>query len=200
MRRGPLAAIANAALLLAPSIAHAHLVNTGLGPVYDGISHLFISFDDLLPVVAMALLAGLNGPVAGRRAVFALPAAWLAGGVAGYLAAVAILPTGITALSLLALGILTAADLKLRPAMVTALAVALGLLHGWLNGAAVALAGRDAIGLTGIAGSIFVVAALASALVVSLRRPWTRIAVRVSGSWIAASGLLLLGWTLSGRL
>jgi urease accessory protein len=35
--------------------------------------------------------------------------------------------------------------------------------------------------------------------VVSLRAPWTRIAVRVAGSWVAATGLLLLGWTLSGR-
>jgi hydrogenase/urease accessory protein HupE len=189
-----------AVLLLAPAVAHAHLVNTGLGPVYDGISHLFQTFDDLLPVVAMALLAGLNGPIAGRRALFALPVAWLAGGMAGYVSGVALLPAGITTLSLLALGILTAVDRKFGPAIVTALAVALGLLHGWLNGAAIALAGREAIGLIGIAGAIFVVAALASALVISLRRPWTRIAVRATGSWIAATGLLLLGWTLSGRM
>ena len=35
----------------------------------------------------------------------------------------------------------------------------------------------------------------AAALVVALRAPWTRIAVRVAGSWIAAIGLLLLGWS-----
>jgi hydrogenase/urease accessory protein HupE len=173
-------------------------MTTGLGPVYDGISHLFLTFDDLLPVVAMALLAGLNGPAAGRRALFILPAAWLAGGVAGFATGVAPLPAGITSLSLLALGILTAADLKLAPAAVTALAAALGMVHGWLNGAAIALAGREATGLFGIAGAIFLLVALVSALVVSLRRPWTRIAVRVAGSWIAAIGLLLLGWSLRG--
>jgi hydrogenase/urease accessory protein HupE len=200
MRRNPLVAIAGAALLLLPAMAHAHLLNTGLGPVYDGMLHLFLTFDDLLPVVAMALLAGLNGPVAGRRALFVLPAAWLAGGVAGYLSAVALLPAGITVLSLLAVGILTAADRRFGPAVVTALALALGLLHGWLNGAAIATAGREATGLIGIASAIFVIAALVSALVVSLRLPWTRIAVRVTGSWIAATGLLLLGWMLSGRL
>jgi hypothetical protein len=27
-----------------------------------------------------------------------------------------------------------------------------------------------------------------------LRPPWARIAVRVAGSWIVATGLLLLGW------
>jgi hydrogenase/urease accessory protein HupE len=187
------------ALLFWPGAVHAHLMTTGLGPVYDGISHLFLTFDDLLPVVAMAFLAGLNGPAAGRRALFILPLAWIAGGAAGFLTGVAPLPAGVTSLSLLALGILTAADRRLAPAVVTALAVALGMVHGWLNGAAIAVAGREASGLVGIAGATFLLVALVSALVVSLRRPWTRIAVRVAGSWIAAIGLLLLGWTLSGR-
>ncbi len=82
----------------------------------------------------------------------------------------------------------------------TALALALGLVHGWLNGAAIVAAGREASGLVGISSAIFVLVALISARVVSLQRPWTRIVVRVAGSWIAAIGLLLLGWTLSGRL
>lgn len=199
MRRRALVFGAGGGLLLWPGAAHAHLMTTGLGPIYDGISHLFLTFDDLLPVVAMALLAGLNGPATGRRALFILPAAWLAGGAAGYLTGVAPLPAGVTSLSFLALGILTATNLKLAPSAVTALAVALGMVHGWLNGSAIALAGREASGLVGIAGAIFLLVALVSALVVSLERPWVRIAVRVAGSWIAAIGLLLLGWTLSGR-
>jgi hydrogenase/urease accessory protein HupE len=200
MRRRALALGAGGALLLWPAVAHAHLVTTGLGPVYDGISHLFLTFDDLLPVAAMALLAGLNGAAAGRRALFALPFAWLVAGVAGYQSGTAVLPGGVTALSFLALGILTAADRRLEPGLVTTLAVILGLVHGWLNGASIATAGREVIGLIGITAAIFLLLALVSARVVSLRRPWTRIAVRVAGSWIAAIGLLLLGWTLSGRL
>jgi hypothetical protein len=43
---------------------------------------------------------------------------------------------------------------------------------------------------------LFVVVALAAAMVVAIRAPWGRIAVRVAGSWIVAIGLLLLGWTL----
>jgi urease accessory protein len=50
--------------------------------------------------------------------------------------------------------------------------------------------------LVGMISALFVVVALVAALVVSLTRPWTRIAVRVAGSWIAATGLLLLGWSL----
>lgn len=194
-----LAACAAAAALLAPSAAHAHLVTTGLGPVYDGVSHLFVSFDDLLPVVAMALLGGLNGPVAGRRALFVLPAAWLLGGAAGFFAGLAPPSAGVAAASFLVLGVLTAVDRRLPASAVAALAAALGLAHGFLNGASLAASGREATGLFGIAGAIFLLVALLAALVVSLRRPGARIAVRVAGSWIAAMGLLFLGWTLSGR-
>jgi hydrogenase/urease accessory protein HupE len=199
MRRGFLRAGAVVSLWSLPGTAHAHLVTTGLGPVYDGISHLFLTFEDLLPVIAMALLAGLNGPPAARRVLFALPLAWLAAGVAGHWSGMAMLPAGFTALSLLALGILTAADRRLAPSLVAAVAVLLGLVHGWLNGAGIAAAGRETSGLVGIAGAIFLLVSLIAALVVSLRRPWNRIAVRVAGSWIAAIGLLQLGWTLSGR-
>jgi hydrogenase/urease accessory protein HupE len=188
--------IAALLLALAPTGASAHLTDTGLGPIYDGVAHLLLSFDDLLPVVALALLAGLNGPQAGRRVLFTLPLAWWVGGVAAFAIRMAPLPSGAAALSLLALGVLTAASARLNPALATTLAALLGLVHGALNGAAIAAAERSAMGLTGIAGTIFVVAALASALVVSLRASWTRIAVRVAGSWIAAAGLLMLGWSL----
>jgi urease accessory protein len=84
------------------------------------------------------------------------------------------------------------AELSLRT--VTLLAGLLGLVHGWLNGAgvhwSVSLVGVYA----GLVGGIFVVVALVSAFVISLQPAWTRIAVRVAGSWIVASGLLLLGW------
>ena len=74
-------------------------------------------------------------------------------------------------------------------------AVAVGLVHGFLNGAVVR-DGMGARGLAGIGAALFVVAALAAALVVSLRRPWARVAVRVAGSWVAAIGLLMVGWAL----
>jgi len=45
---------------------------------------------------------------------------------------------------------------------------------------------------------VFVLIVLAAALVVQLRAHWARIAVRVAGSWIAASGLLMLGWSFHG--
>jgi len=60
-----------------------YLVNTGLGPFYDGASHFVLTPEDLLPAVALALLAGQGGARTGRRALFALPGAWLVGGLGG---------------------------------------------------------------------------------------------------------------------
>jgi len=177
----------------------AHLVTTGLGPIYYGISHLLVSPDDLLPVLALGVLAGLSGATASRRALFALPVAWLLGGAVGYAIGRPVLADGVAACSSMVVGALVAASPRLSPGTVTGLACVIGLLHGWLNGAAIAGAQRDALGLAGIAGTTFVLIALVAALAVSLRSAAARIALRVAGSWIAAIGLLMLGWSLRGR-
>lgn len=192
-------ALATVALVFVPATAQAHLVSTGIGPVYDGIAHLFVSVEDLLPVLAIGLLAGLNGAPAGRWLLFCLPLAWLAGGVAGVEMPAALPAFSPAMLSMLVIGILTAVDFRLPPRAVGALAVGLGLIHGWQNGAAIQAAGLQATGLVGTAVAVFVFVALVAALVVALRRPWTRIVVRAAGSWVAATGLLMMGWTLSGR-
>lgn len=193
-RRGLLAALA----LLAPSVARAHLVNTGLGPFYDGVSHFALTPEDLLPALALALLAGQRGAAAGRRTLLGLPAAWLLGGLAGLAWPTSISSAALSAAPLLILGGLVAVEARLRPALVVGLAAALGLLHGYLNGSAMAQAGLGALGLLGIVASVSALAALGAALVVGIRAAWGRIAVRVAGSWIAAIGLLSLGWSLRG--
>ena len=191
--------IAALVVALTPASAEAHLVTTGLGPVYDGVTHLFCSPEDLVAAIALALLAGLNGPAAGRRALFGVTAGWLIGGLAG-LAGVAFLPSSATALSMILLGIATAAAARLSPALLFVAGAALGLGHGWLNGSAINEAARDGLALAGIVAAVFATSALASAFVVSLEAPWTRVAVRVLGSWIAAIGLLTLGWAIRASL
>ena len=192
-------ALAVAGILLAlPATSHAHLVSTGLGPFYDGVSHLALTPEDLLPALAIALLAGQNGARAGRLALFALPGAWLAGGLAGLALPTITTAAAVTTVSFLALGGLVAADARLRPEWVAGLAVVVGLLQGYLDGSGLAPAKLGALGLVGIVTTLFVVVALAAALVVALRVPGARIAVRVAGSWIVAIGLLLLGWSFHG--
>ena len=122
-----------ATLSVAPP-AHAHLVNTGFGPFDDGLTHLFVAPEDLLPVIALALLAGLRGPRFGRAVLFALPVAWMAGSTIGLLLAPPItLPLAQTILTI-ALGLLLATESRLSLAFADVLAILLGLLHGLLNG------------------------------------------------------------------
>ncbi len=59
--------------------------------------------------------------------------------------------------------------------------------------------GAGVLGLIGIMAALFVIVALVSAMVVSLKKPWTRIVVRVAGSWVAALGMLMFGWALRGQ-
>jgi urease accessory protein len=186
------------AALLQPSEAAAHLVTTGMGPVYDGIGHLLLTPEDLVPALAMALYAGLRGRVPGRRALFFFPLAWLLGGFAGLFAG-SMPAFPLSAVSFLLLGALIAADLRMPDKFFTILAVAVGIMHGFLNGIALKT-GPSGLGLLGIMAALFVLLAIISALVLSLKPPWARIVVRVAGSWVAAMGLLMIGWFFRGQV
>jgi hydrogenase/urease accessory protein HupE len=178
-----------------PLPAEAHLNSTGLGPIYDGALHLLLSPEDLVPAFAIALLAGLRGVRYARFALFVLPAAWLLGGLAG-MAAVPSSSTAVTVTSFLLLGALVAVDAHLSLRMLTGLALLLGLVHGHLNGAGMDQSGDGAQALIGLAAVLFILMALVGAFVTQLRQQWGRIAIRVLGSWIAACGLLMLGWAV----
>jgi urease accessory protein len=176
--------------------AEAHLNSTGMGPIYDGLVHFLMSPEDLAPVLALALLAGLRGASYGRRALFVLPAAWLLGGLIGLAATSASPHPVVSAFWFLLLGGLLAADAELSLRVTTALSILLGLYHGYLNGTGLGVSGVSAAVLLGLIFAVCVLIALAAALVVQLRASWARTAVRVAGSWIAASGLLMLGWAV----
>jgi len=178
--------------------AEAHLNATGMGPVYDGLMHFLTSPEDLVPALALALLAGLGGARHGRRAMFALPAAWWLGSLCGMFAASASAGALTASLSFLLLGGLVLADAKLSPRLLTAVCALLGLFHGYLNGTGMGFSVQAIAAVFGLAAAVFVVVVLVAALVVRLRAEWGRIAVRVGGSWIAASGLLMLGWFIRG--
>jgi len=50
--------------------------------------------------------------------------------------------------------------------------------------------------LMGMVATIFVVTALAAGAAIAFVWPPAKVAIRVLGSWTAATGLLLLGWSL----
>jgi urease accessory protein len=184
------------AFILVPVPAYAHLMNTGFGPFYDGLTHLFVTPEDLLPVVALTLLGGLRGPRCGRAVLFALPLTWLAAGVGGPLVASHLTLPAATAAVTIVLGALVAADVPLPLEVVAALASVLGLLNGGLNGSELGGARSSGLNMLGVACALFVVVALLAGQIASLRSAWARVVVRVAGSWVSAIGLLMLGWAL----
>ena len=190
------------AIFICPARADAHLVTTGLGPVYDGIGHFFMSPGDALAALALALLAGLRGTMAGRRALSVLPVAWLAGGVVGLTTMSSLSPPDefAGALTLLFLGIFIAADIVLSARAVAALATVVGAAQGFFDGAGLheAGSGRGVLQLVGVSVTLFVLVALAAATAVVAKPMWARTVVRVVGSWIGASGLLWTGWVIHG--
>ena len=191
------ALIAIFSLVIWPTHAAAHLVTTGLGPVYDGFGHLVMTPEDLVPALAIALFAGLRGASPGRRALFVLPLAWFGGGLLGVFVE-GLPPLPVAAISFLILGVLIAADLSLSQKLFTAVVIAVGIVHGVLNGIALK-EGAGILGLIGIMATLFVIVAIVSAFIVSLKKPWTRIVVRVAGSWVAAVGMLMFGWLMRGQ-
>lgn len=177
-----------------PIRADAHLVTTGLGPVYDGMEHMLLSPEQWIMVAGLALLAGLNGPAAGRAVLFSFSCAWLAGACAGHFFYLT-LPSLIPSAALLIVGGLVAADLKAVGNFVVVIAGVLGFLQGYLN--SVSFGATDGITLILLGACIvaFVIMTLSAGLVVGVQG-WRRIVVRVAGSWIAAIGILLAGWTI----
>jgi urease accessory protein len=154
-----------------------------------------MSPDDLVPAFALALLAGQCSAEVARRVLFVLPIAWLAGGVAG-LSVAAAPPPDLTWLIFMVLGGLVAAHLRPPGAAVVALACALGLLKGFINGSGMNAAGAGIAPLIGITATVFVVTTLAAVAPIAFTWAPAKIALRVLGSWTAATGLLLLGWSL----
>ena len=59
--RLPLCAFVVFTFLMYALPAEAHLNSTGMGPFYDGLMHFLMSPEDIVPVLALALLAGLRG-------------------------------------------------------------------------------------------------------------------------------------------
>ena len=175
------------------------MITTGLGPVYDGVAHFALTPEDSMTVAGLAVLAGLRGPAHGRRALFALVGVLVCRG--GRRTVDRAAREGFTAaLSLLVVGGLVAADAPLSSWAVAAVAAVLGATHGYVDGSSLPGDSSGFLMVLGMSAAVFVSYAIVAASLLPLQSRLAHIAMRVSGSWIAASGLLLLGWTLRGGL
>lgn len=186
------AALAIVLLALVPLQAQAHLSGVKVGDFWLGVLHPLTNLVDALAVLGLGLLAGQSGEAAGLR---------VAGTYAGLMALggfVALHGVGgawvgwINLASLFIVGGLVALSLGLPRWLLIAMATIFGLSHGMANGAEMTAGVNAWLLLPGLAVSGFFAAFYAMFIVIKLTPWWTKIGVRVIGSWIAAIGLLVI--------
>jgi hypothetical protein len=169
-----------------------------MGPLCDGVAHFGASPEDYLPVLVLGLFAGLRGPRQARLTMSPLTVAWALGGLASLvvppLAAIPL--TGATALLFVVLGGLLAWNPNVPLSVIVSVGTAIGLVRGLddVHGAPSDLA--SVLAMVATCGCVLIVYALAASVTLPLKRLWLIVAVRVGGSWMAAIGLLLVGWII----
>lgn len=175
--------------------AQAHLVGDAFSPFYGGLVHPLVSPQDVMAVLGLGLLAGLSGPAAGRSLLVILPLAWMCGMCCAPSCTIPD-PPGI--LLTILVGILVATDRPWSPVLIGILVGLVGILHGIGNGQDLMPVPGRLLATIGTICAVAMTCALVAGQGVSMKRPWMRICMRVMGSWLAAIGLLMLGWSLRG--
>lgn len=179
-----------------PALGHA--LPAGLAGVLEGAAQLVFSPADLLLVCGLCALAVQNGAKPWPRLRLVLPAAWALGGALGLGRPAELAMPWSTTLAFTLVGLLVALALPLGQRPTIALAGVAGLVGGLAHGSALVFHRGAPLALAGDAAAV---AVLTTVLTLALRPPhpgWMGVGLRVAGSWIAASGLLSLGWLLKG--
>ncbi len=194
MAAGRVARAAGAAVALLPAGAQAHTVSASAGAFWGGLLHVVSAPEHLLALVGLGLLLGLGGrAVSDESLVLVVPLALAAGVGIARVAALASPDRYLLVLSLLAVGGLVAAALPIARSWLACLVVGAGGLHGVANGAALPPELSMAAFAAGVALAGFLLVVYAAELARRARAFWARTAVRAVGSWIAATGVLVLG-------
>lgn len=181
-------------VLLLPGLAQAHTVGAGDNAFWTGLAHLLTAPEHVLLLLAAGLLAGQQGTAqAGRlRWLMAL------GLLTGALLPVTGLPLPhlplVTLLTVIPVSLLVVLGRSWPVPVVAAVLLLAAVPHGYAHGAAFVGTLPDyLLFIGGAAVATFAVLFYGSGLVLGLKPFWTRIAVRVAGSWIAAISILVLG-------
>jgi hydrogenase/urease accessory protein HupE len=188
--------------ILTPTASQAHLVNTRLGDFYDGALHPMTGFEFALPWLALVILAALQGPARGRWLILAFPAGLLLG------AALSAWHPGLSFVQIVnvaaiaGIGLLVALALRLPSPIFLGLSLLVGLANGYENGEAMVYNTDRFLFICGVTAVGYAFATLALAVATSFlngqQGGWRTIALRAGGSWIAAVGIMVAGFHLSG--
>ena len=183
---------AAAALVTTP--AFAHLDPEAHGSFAAGLSHPVFGADHILAMVAVGLWAA----VLGGRAVWALPSAFVAAMVAGFIASVGGMPLPFVEpmilFSVFVLGLAVALTLRLPVAAAAGIVGAFGLFHGHAHGGELGTAAALAYG-AGFAVSTAVLHGLGVATALAAGRAVTGSKLLQGLGWATTAGGL---WVVFG--
>ena len=196
----PIRAIAAAlALVGAPASADAHLINTTLGDFYGGVLHPLSGPQDVVPWFALAILASIQDTRNARWLLFVFPIALVGGALLSVVApALPISPAWSLAV-IVVTGLAVTAAAKLPIPVFVGICTLIALLHGYHNGQAMTQDTDRLLFISGVATVGYVFVALITALAIWFRQSggeWRLIALRASGSWVAAVGVIMIGLQL----
>ncbi len=185
------------ALLAIPQLGLAHSPIEGIDSFYSGLLHPVFVPAHLLLVIALGLYIGQRGVKDNQSAVLAFLVAVAIGLIAAWFS----VGTNIEVLILSSaafIGILIVASFAVNPYLCALIAALAGLLLG-ADSAQETLSGQDKFVTlfgSGLGLYLLLLYPMAAADVFH-KKSWQRIGVRVFGSWIAASSLLVLALSYS---
>lgn len=196
--------VAVAALVAQAPAAQAHIVASRLGDFYAGALHPLTDLQDIVLWLAMGVLAGSLGAARGRWLVPVFPLGLLAGLVLDRMFSVPSAGPAADAGIILALGLLLAAAARIPTALLCAMAFGLAMMRGAANATDFAPETNRLLFAAGLAGAGYAAVTLTMALTLAFRPPdagpsmeWRGIAIRAFGGWIAAIGLMMVGFAFA---
>jgi urease accessory protein len=193
--------IATVTLVASAHAADAHIVASRLGDFYTGALHPLTDLQDLILWAAMGVLAGSLGASKGRWLVLVFPLGLLAGLALQRANGLISLGPAADAGMILVLGLLLAAAVRMPTALLCAIAFGLAVMRGAANAGDLGPETNRLLFAAGLACAGYAAITLAMALTLAFRRPdagpsvaWRGIAIRAFGGWIAAIGLMMVGF------
>lgn len=183
--------LALTALAMVPSLAGAHGDIKGLGSFYAGALHPFLVPAHLVALLGLGLLVGQRGLAFGRYPMLALLLALLTGLVAsGSVAGFDLERPVLGGAALCALAVVAALPLPRWALFALAALIGAGIGLGSAPEGRFESARWSSLAGTGLGAFLAVI--VVGALVDRLRPSWARVGIRIAGSWLAASALLVL--------
>jgi urease accessory protein len=179
-------------MIILPSKGFAHLANGRFGDFYAGSFHLLTAIEHVIPLIALGLIAGQQGKKVSRSYVIVIPLALVIGTYIGINFSGNNFSIYVNSFSFLIIGILIAWNMQLPNWLLILIASIFSITLGYSNGTAFELTLSKFNYTIGVAVAGLIVTSIFAGIVLSLKKDWQKIAVRVAGSWIAAIGLITL--------